>query len=144
MTDRCAANHAAIELVSQSWDKHLNELNCHLHPLDSVATKTRSAGVRNYEKDAGIKTNILGADCFVLHSNSVANEQNEVKDGKGDPRGFCIFLDQNNLPRGILPRYRGNRLHILFHICGVLIRHYSLFVGFLEKGTACGGLCKCP
>ena len=39
MTDRCAANHAAIELVNSSWDKTLNELNCHLHPLDSLATK---------------------------------------------------------------------------------------------------------
>ena len=43
LTDRCAANHAAIQLVEQAWDKPLNELNCHLHPLDSIATKTRSA-----------------------------------------------------------------------------------------------------
>ena len=42
LTDRCAVNHAAIQLVEQVWDKALNELNCHLHPLDSIATKARS------------------------------------------------------------------------------------------------------
>ena len=44
LTDRCAANHAAIGLVNQAWNKSLNELNCHLHPLDSVATKAHTAG----------------------------------------------------------------------------------------------------
>ena len=34
LTDRCAANHAAIELLKGSWNKTLNELNCHLHPLE--------------------------------------------------------------------------------------------------------------
>ena len=43
LTDHCAANHAVIQLVEQAWDKTLNKLNCHLHPLDSIATKTRSA-----------------------------------------------------------------------------------------------------
>lgn len=62
------------------------------------------------------------------------------KDGKGDPRGFLIFLGNEGLPRGILPRYRGNRLHILFHICGVLVEHYLKFRSFLEQGIACGGL----
>ena len=38
----------------------------------------------------------------------------QYKDGKGDPRGR-------------LPRYRGNRLHILFYICGTLMQYH--FVG---------------
>ena len=29
LTDRCAANNAAIELLKGSWNKTLNELNCH-------------------------------------------------------------------------------------------------------------------
>ena len=40
LTDRCAANHATIQLLNEIWDKTLNELNCHLHPLDTIATKT--------------------------------------------------------------------------------------------------------
>ena len=35
------------------------------------------------------------------------------KDGKGDPRGFKAFLEQKNLPKKLLPRNRGNRLHII-------------------------------
>lgn len=62
------------------------------------------------------------------------------KDEKGDPCGFVKFLDNQKLPRGILPHYRGNRLHILFHICGVFIQHYTGFIKLLEKGTSCGGL----
>ena len=63
------------------------------------------------------------------------------KAGKGDPKGFVVFLDDNKLPHGILPRYRGNRLHILFHICGKLVQHHPLFMEFLTNGTvSCGGL----
>ena len=62
------------------------------------------------------------------------------KDGKGDPQGFKTFLDNEKLPRGLLPRYRGNRLHILFHICGMFVQHHSFFKKYLEQGTACGGL----
>ena len=32
MSDRCAANQAALSKVSASWGKGFNELNCHLHP----------------------------------------------------------------------------------------------------------------
>ena len=49
LTDRCAANHVAIELLNETWDKHLNELYCHLHPLDMIATSMRSA-MNEYEK----------------------------------------------------------------------------------------------
>jgi len=63
------------------------------------------------------------------------------KDGKGDPKGFVTFLDDNKLPRGLIPRYRGNRLHILFHICGKLIEHYDMFVKFFTNSpVSCGGL----
>ena len=38
MSDRVTSNHAAICLVNSSWHKVLNELNCHLHPLDTIAS----------------------------------------------------------------------------------------------------------
>ena len=63
------------------------------------------------------------------------------KDGKGDPKNFAGFLRDNNLPKGLIPRYRGNRLHILFHICGVYTEHHELFLKFLTTGTvSCSGL----
>ena len=43
MSDRVASNHAAIRLISESWKKELNELNCHLHPLDTVTSSARGA-----------------------------------------------------------------------------------------------------
>ncbi|KAK2145658.1 hypothetical protein LSH36_666g01027 [Paralvinella palmiformis] len=61
--------------------------------------------------------------------------------GKGNPRWFVNFLDDEGLTRGLISRYRGNRLHILFHICGKYVEHYDRFVHFLQTATAsCGGL----
>ena len=40
------------------------------------------------------------------------------KDGKGDPRGFKSFLDSEDLTRGFITRYSGDRLHVILHICG--------------------------
>lgn len=136
LTDRCASNHAAIQLVNAAWDKSLNELNCHLHPLDSIATKARSA-LKQCER--GASGNVWGSDCV---AGNIVLQMNKLrfKDGKGDPQGFKSFLDDAGLPRGLVLRYRGNRLHVLFHICGVYIQYHSLFTKYLEQGTGCGGL----
>ena len=65
------------------------------------------------------------------------------KDGQGDPGCFVIFLDQSDLPRGNLPTYRGNRLHIqsqLDHNAGILIEHQDAFTKLLKVGTTLGGI----
>lgn len=138
LTDRCAANHATIKLLNETWDSSLNELNCHLHPLDSISTKVKAA-VKSFEKQEKTPKKIKGSDCLV---GDIVVQLNKMryKDSKGDPKGFIIFLQENNLPRGILPRYRGNRLHIIFHICGVLFQHYDIFEQYLRKGPTLGGL----
>ena len=108
MTDRCAASHAAIQLVNYSWDKTPNELNCHLHPLDSIATKNRAA-LR--ECEMGDQGQVWGNYCY---ASKITVQMNKLrfKDGKGDPQDFKTFPGNEKLPRGLLPRYRGNRLHI--------------------------------
>ena len=125
MTDRCAANHAAIRLLNEEWDKSLNELNCHLHPLDSFSTSVRSA-LAKLESSQKISSQLYGSDCvagkIVLQMNKL-----RYKGGKGDSCGFNIFLENQNLKLSIVPRYRANRLHVLFHIGGVYIQHYNLF-----------------
>ena len=136
LTDRVAVNHAAIQKINETWDKSLNELNCHLHPLDTIASSCRAA-LKALETEKG---QLYGKDCMagnlVLQMNKM-----RYKDGKGDPKGFTTFLDDHKLPRRNMPRYRGNRLHILFHICGKFIEHYDLFLKFLRTGTvSCGGL----
>ena len=39
LTDRAAANHAAIQIVNEKFGNTLVEVNCHLHPLYSIASK---------------------------------------------------------------------------------------------------------
>nr|XP_055059726.1 uncharacterized protein LOC129443265 [Misgurnus anguillicaudatus]XP_055059727.1 uncharacterized protein LOC129443265 [Misgurnus anguillicaudatus]XP_055059728.1 uncharacterized protein LOC129443265 [Misgurnus anguillicaudatus]XP_055059729.1 uncharacterized protein LOC129443265 [Misgurnus anguillicaudatus]XP_055059730.1 uncharacterized protein LOC129443265 [Misgurnus anguillicaudatus]XP_055059731.1 uncharacterized protein LOC129443265 [Misgurnus anguillicaudatus]XP_055059732.1 uncharacterize len=138
LTDRCAANHAAIRLVCASWNKSLNELNCNLHPLETIALKTKSA-LKEIEKSMGITGKTKGKDCIGAN---IVVQMNKMRymDGEGDPRGFKVFLDQNNLALGLIPRYRGNRLHILFHICGIFSSHHATLKSYLSGGTSCGGL----
>jgi len=136
MTDRAVVNHAAIQRISESWGKPLNELNCHLHPIDTIASSCRTA-LKTLETSKG---HVFGKDCMAAN---IVLQMNKLryKDGKGDPKGFTTFLEDVNLPRGLLPRYRGNRLHVLFHLCGKYIEHYELFEKFLRTGTvSCGGL----
>ena len=120
MTDRCASNGAAIRLVNEVWEKELNELNCHLHPLDSIASACRTT-LKKLQDTSGF---LFGKDCLAA---SIVLQMNKMryKDGKGDPRGFTCFVDNHGLPRGLIPRYRGNRLHVLFLICGRFIEHHS-------------------
>lgn len=138
LTDHWAVNHPTTELVSQAWDKLLNELNCHLHSLDSLVTKAKRT-LKDYEKNTGLKNNIFGTDCI---SGGIVLSMNKLRyhDGKGDPCGFLIFLEQNMLSRGILPISRGNRWHVLFHICGTLMHHYVLFVDLLAKAGLCNAI----
>ena len=42
-TDRVAVNHAAIQRINENWDKSLYEINCHLHPLDTIASYCHAA-----------------------------------------------------------------------------------------------------
>ena len=62
MTDRCAANHAAIAILEKKWGKQLNELYCHLHPLDSMSTVVRTAMKAN--EGSNISHALFGKDCI--------------------------------------------------------------------------------
>lgn len=108
LSDGCAANHAGIRIVNSEWGKSLNELYCHLHPLDSIAAPVRSALKKHKQSRAKV---LFGKDC--LTGNVILQMKCHDADGKGDPKGFVVFLDEGNIPCGVLPWYRGNRLHIL-------------------------------
>ncbi|KAK2151296.1 hypothetical protein LSH36_368g05018 [Paralvinella palmiformis] len=126
MTYRAAVNHATIVRVCEIWGKTLNELNCHLHPLDTIASAARSA-LKELQSGKG---KLFGRDCI---AGNIVVQMNKFrfKDGKGDPRGFVNFLNDEGLPCGLIPRYRGNHLHILFHICGTLRSLCPLFANFI-------------
>ena len=135
MSDRVASNHAAIHLISESWKKELNELNCHLHPLDTVASSARGA-LKSAETSKG---KLWGNDCFAANI-ALAMNKLRFKDGKGDPIGFKSFLSEQLLGKGFIPRYRGNRLHVIFHICGKYFAHHDAFLTYLSSGLTLGGL----
>jgi hypothetical protein len=130
MSDRVAVNHLTISKVCATWGKNLNELNCHLHPLDTIAVSCRSA-LQSLESES---CQLFGNDCMAVKIVLAMNKMRFI-DVKGDPKGFVNFLDENDLPRSIIPRYRGNRLHILFHTCFIFMKHYSEFKHFLTVGT---------
>ncbi|XP_023819113.1 uncharacterized protein LOC105357363 isoform X2 [Oryzias latipes] len=136
LTDRVAVNHATICQLEEAWGVSFNELNCHLHPLETIARSCRST-----LKDAEtVRGSLFGNDCIAGNIVLAVNKF-RYKDGKGDPRGFVSFLERSGLPKGLLPRYRGNRLHVLFVICQQLMYHYDLFLNFFSTGTvSCGGL----
>ena len=122
MTDRVVMNHAAIRNVNENWGKTLDELHCHLHPQDTIASYCRST-LKALETCSGC---LFGNYCY--------------KDGKSDTKGFVTFLDDHNLARGIIPWYRGNRLHIMFHISGKLFKHHDKHLQFFTEDTvSCGG-----
>lgn len=127
MTDRCVANHATVTLLNETWGKQLTELNCHLHPLDTIA-KDVGAALKRIEKEHGLdkEGRCFGSDSLAGNIILAVNKL-RYKDGPGDPKGFKAFLDSNGLPRGLLPRYRGNRLHVLFKIAGNYIFKVNVF-----------------
>ncbi|XP_065670404.1 uncharacterized protein LOC136088986 [Hydra vulgaris] len=119
MSDRVTVDHATITKLNAFWQKSLNELNCHLHPLDTITSACKSS-LQALETSKG---KLFGRDCFGANIVVQLNKL-RYKDGKGNPKSFVTFLNEHGLPRGLIPRYRGNRLHILFHMCGILVHHY--------------------
>ena len=136
MMDRVAVNHAAIVVVNEAWDKTVTELNCYLHPLDTIASAAR-ASLKPLEDAKG---KLFGNDCMagnlVLQLNKL-----RYKDGKGYPRVVSRPWMRSTCHVVLCRATGGYRLHILFHICGRYIEEYDAVLGFLTSGTvACGGL----
>ena len=126
LTDRAAANHAAIRIINEKFGTTLVEVNCHLHPLDSIASKCKST-LKSLETS---KSRLFGAGCRAEKVILAMNKM-RFKDGKGDPHGFRVFLKDNHLPQSLIVRYRGNRLHVLFKLAATYITHYTYMKTYL-------------
>ena len=144
MTDRAAVNHAAVRRLEATWNVQFNELNCHLHPLETIASACKSAlkaaenGAKTIDPEK-FKFQLSGCDAAAANLIWVVNKL-RYKNSSGDPKGFTSALRNACLPKGLLPRYRGNRLHILFHISGILLQHFEFFLTFFRCGsTKCDG-----
>ncbi|XP_033096338.1 uncharacterized protein LOC117100647 [Anneissia japonica] len=126
MTDRCAVNSATIRAVEDNWQTNIQQLNCNLHPLETI-TKECKKVLKQHEKENKFPARqCYGTDCFagnlVLKSNQL-----RYKDSTGDPRLFKSRLQSANLPSNLLPRFRVARMHITHQISRVLLEHEEFF-----------------
>ena len=114
--------------LNDMWNKTipLIETNCHLHPLDSIATIVKNM-MAKYQNPEHVEC--LAAT--TIHKLSKLR----FKDSKGDPKGFMMFLTNKKLPLSILPRYVGNRLNILFVTAEVLTVHRGSILEYLDTVT---------
>ncbi|ELU15948.1 hypothetical protein CAPTEDRAFT_190637, partial [Capitella teleta] len=100
MSDRAKVNHAAVRLVNSSLGKELVEVNCHVHPLDSMASVCKSA-LREAEVQRGLKASLFGSGCGAEHIILAFNKM-RFKDCKGDATGFKVFLVEKGLGLGLM------------------------------------------
>ena len=85
LTDRATVNHATDKHLENTWNKDLHELNCHLHPLDSIASSARTTLKGLQPSD--MKGPVYGNDCTAVNIVLGFNKL-RYKDRKGDPKGF--------------------------------------------------------
>ena len=117
LTDRVAVNHCVVQKLQDDLNIELLELKCNVHPLDGIAHKCRSS-LKKYDADHNIKGDTYGSDCCAANLIYSISKM-RYKQGKGDPVGFKQFLRQENIKPGMIVRYVGNRLHVLFYLAGV-------------------------
>ena len=89
-------------------------LNCNVHPLDGIAKKYTNI-LKNYDAEMAIQSDTFGRDYSVVNLIYGITET-RYKQGKGDPAGFKHLLHQECIKLSIIPRFVGNRFHIVFHL----------------------------
>ncbi|KAG1714176.1 hypothetical protein GQR58_001809 [Nymphon striatum] len=155
MTDRAIVNYATIELLNESWNITLNELNCshyqetHQIVIGNIANTMTDRAIVNYATiellNESWNTTLNELNCHLHPLDTFASTCHStlkaLETGKGDPRVFITFLKKEGFPRGFITRYRGNKLHVLFHLAGKYFAYYESFNKFICSGTLClGGL----
>ena len=99
-------------------DVELLELNCNVHPLDGIAKKCTNI-LKNYDAEMAIKSDTFGRDgCVVKLIYGITKMRYKYKQGKGNPAGFKHFLHQKGIKLSMIPRFVGNKFHIVFHLAG--------------------------
>ena len=128
ITDRATVNQATIKMLNDRWSIDLNICYCHLHPLDTISSSTRSA-----LKKAQISTGTLFAtDCFAANI-VIALDKLRFNDGTGAPSAFKSYFRDGKLSVSEFPRYRGNRLHILYTLSGQYYCNRISLAKFLDN-----------
>ena len=87
----------------------------------------------------GIISSLFGTECRIAYLiNCISKLKYCLK--AGDPTGLSSYLVHKGVECGIIARYVGNRIHILFHLSGIILKILELLKTFLSKHTSSGRL----
>ncbi|GFR59865.1 DNA-(apurinic or apyrimidinic site) lyase [Elysia marginata] len=110
LTDRAVVNACVTRQLRDELESELIQLNCNVHPLDSVAREVRKM-LCQLDRQHDITGHCYGSD------GTAANLINAVS-------------------------VLRNRLHVMFHLAGTLVRHYAILLVFTEDQCTGGGLLR--
>uniref|UniRef100_A0A2C9LZ33 Uncharacterized protein n=1 Tax=Biomphalaria glabrata TaxID=6526 RepID=A0A2C9LZ33_BIOGL len=131
LTDRAPVNNCVSQQLSQFFAKDLIVLHCNLHPLDGLATEAKKV-LKRVDLKYAIASNLFGKEgraANLIHAISKLR----YKATTGDPSNFKVFLKLSGLKVGVIARYVGNRLHILFRSAGIIIHLKNELLQYLDR-----------
>ncbi|XP_055880365.1 uncharacterized protein LOC106063498 [Biomphalaria glabrata] len=131
LTDRAPVNSCVSQQLSQLFAKDLLVLHCNLHPLDGLASEAKKV-LRRFDAKYSVNSNTFGKEGKAANLIQAVSKLRH-KASTGDPSSFKAFLRLSDLKVGVIVRYVGNRLHILFHSAGVIIRLKNLLLRYLQR-----------
>ncbi|XP_055883310.1 uncharacterized protein LOC106069644 [Biomphalaria glabrata] len=131
LTDRAKVNKCVSDKLEEMVDRKLVQLKCFLHPLDGMASEARKE-LKKLDVDWSVSTSLYG------HEGSAANlvhalSKLRYKENSRDPKGFKAYLLREGLKKTYIPRYVGNRLHVLFLLAGIIYKIKDSLAVYLEK-----------
>ena len=133
ITDRCAVNHAVKKRIEELLGIGLLELNCNVHPLDGLASTSRTT-LAVIDKEWSIDSLVFGHQCKA--GNLIYGlSKLRYKMGVGDPAGLKQFLKKEGIHSGTIRRYVGNRFHLIFHMAGITFYIRNIFIKFLQESS---------
>ena len=118
-------------MLKTDLDVDLLELKCNVHLLDGLAHKSRQV-LKKVDANLEVKSELFGSECKAANVIDSLLKM-RYKQGKGDPSGFKIFTTKENVSPGLIVRYVGNRLHVIFHKAGVFFFLRDLLQLYLDK-----------
>lgn len=133
LSDRAAVNKKVSAKLSEALGRNLLDLNCNIHPLDSLSIAYRGLA-KSFEKDEGC-TSALSGQTSILERLILIISKIKYKEGSGDPCAFRAYLEIHNIDKNLIPRYIGNRFHVLFAMCANIFYLRDSILDFLR--TTC-------
>jgi len=138
MSDRAAVNHCVVKDLEKYVGHELLELNCNIHPLDSLAIAFRKL-TKAFELENKVTSNLPGNESVLIKVIQAISKM-KYKVSSGEPKQLKAFLISKTVDINLLERYVGNRFHVIFSLCGNI--YYLLevlleyFTNVCEKPTA--------